>query len=512
MFRRKTAVWFLSAATVIIALVVTSQVLKPKNLEPSYWPTEAWRTSTPEEQGIDSAGMADVLLTIRERKTDIHSFLIIRNGYLVADAYFYPYDGSTVHNLASVTKSVMTTLTAIAADQGKIKLDQKVVSFFPGRTIANMDSLKEKITVRHLTSMSSGLDSVGKAMDEGTLKEMMTTDNFVQFALDRKVIWEPGTHFIYDSPGMHLLSAILQQATGMTALDFARQNLFEPLGIHDVIWPADAQGYNWGWGDLYLHPRDAAKIGYLWMNKGQWEGRQIVPRKWVEESVKTQIKTGEDDDYGYGWWISPESGTYTAAGRGGQYIKVPPFLNGFVVTTGGGYDYDEIDPLLNTVRVDLERPLPANPDGVARLEAALEIISQPPAPSPVASLPEVAKTVSGKVIVFEPNPSGLESLKLEFDGSAVATLYLKDTGEPESSPLAVGLDGVYRFSRGEYNLPMCVKGKWEDERTLVAEYDTIGNNDRVILRLSFDGDRVMMEITETAHELGVSLIGQIENR
>jgi len=212
---------------------------------------------------------------------------------VVVDAYFYPYDGQTVHDVASVTKSVMTTLIGIAADQGKLELDQPLVSFFPGRTIANRDAGKEHITVRHLASMSSGLDCTAD-YDEATLREMQASSDWVQFTLDRPMIDEPGSRFVYCSPGMHLLSAILQQATGMTALDFARQNLFEPLGIHDVIWPADPQGVTHGWGDLYMHPHDMAKLGYLWLNHGQWGGRQIVSRAWVEDSAKVQIKTGGD--------------------------------------------------------------------------------------------------------------------------------------------------------------------------------------------------------------------------
>ena len=114
------------------------------------------------------------------------------------------------------------------------------------RTILNLDASKECITVRHLAGMSSGLDCMSER-DEETLKEMTTSPDWMQFTLDRTVVWEPGSHFIYCSPGMHLLSPILQHATGMTALDFANQNLFEPLGITDVMWLTDPQGYNGGW-------------------------------------------------------------------------------------------------------------------------------------------------------------------------------------------------------------------------------------------------------------------------
>jgi CubicO group peptidase (beta-lactamase class C family) len=171
--------------------------------------------------------------------------------------------------------------------------------------------------------MSLGLESVGFEHDDGTLQEMRANQNWVQFALDRRAVIEPGTHFVYDSPGMHILSAILQEATGMTALDFAHENLFKPFGIQDVVWPYNTQGFNHGWGDAYLHPRDAAKIGYLWLNKGVWNGDQIVSRQWVEDLVKPLTKVDGDGYYGYGWWVYADNNLidYSSVGRGGQYIK-----------------------------------------------------------------------------------------------------------------------------------------------------------------------------------------------
>jgi len=287
------------------------------------WPTSGWRTGAPEEKGFDSLKLAEGLLAIRRKGLDLHSVSIVRDGVMVLDAYFYPYDGRTVHEQASVTKSIMTALIGIAADRGLLKLDAPMLSFFPGRAVANRDAAKECVTVRHLASMSSGLECTS-ANDEQTLKEMERSPDFVQFTLDRRVISEPGTRFVYCSPGMHLLSAILQKATGMTALEFARLYLFEPLGIRDVIWPADAQGVNLGWAGVRLHPHDTARIGYLWLHHGEWEGRQIVSRDWADDSVRTQIKTGRNDDYGYGWWITGDDGEFAAIGRGGQRIQVWP--------------------------------------------------------------------------------------------------------------------------------------------------------------------------------------------
>jgi CubicO group peptidase (beta-lactamase class C family) len=476
---------------------------------PSYWPTQGWRTDTPEAQGLDSTKLAEALQTIRDENLNIHSLLIIRNDVVVLDAYFYPFDDQTVHQLASVTKSVMTTLIAIAADQGKLDLDQPMVSFFPDRTIANRDDLKEHITVRHLAGMTSGLDCTAEN-DEQTLMEMNDSPDWVQFALDRKVVYEPGTHFEYCSPGMHLLSAILQQATGTTALEFARLNLFTPLGIEDVFWDVDPQGYNYGWAGLHLHPRDVAKLGYLWLYQGQWEGKQIVSSQWVEESVKRQITTGRGDDYGYGWWVMPgDQGEYAAQGRGGQYIRVFPAMNAMVVTTGGGFLWDDLGPLVASAVVDTANPLPANPEGVDELNAALTTAQEAPAPQPVAPLPETARAISGKTFVFGPNPLDLETLRLDFDDSAEARLEATFTADATLPPVAVGLDGVYRLQPvGDYDLPLGLRGQWLDEQTFLLDYDQIANLDAYVLVMTFEDDRVSLVGKERTHEASIEIEGE----
>jgi len=479
--------------------------------EPAYWPTQEWKSSTPEEQGIDSAKLAEGLQTIREKDIDIHSLLIIRNGKVVVDASFYPYDGKTPHNMASVTKSVTTTLAAIAAEQGKLELDQPMVSFFPNVSLVNRDELMDRITVRHLASMTSGLESMGFEQDEGTLKAMMQSEDWMKFALDRKVVSEPGSKFVYDSPGMHLLSGILQSATGMSELEFAKQNLFEPLGIKDVIWQEDPQGYSRGWGDLFMHPRDAAKLGYLWLNKGVWDGEQIVPKEWVESSIKTQVKTGTDDDYGYGWWVMPQEATgpeYAAVGRGGQRVQVIPGLDAIIVTTGGGFEIDDIMPFIVPSLIDPEKPLKANPEGVEKLNAAIAEVVMAPLPEAVPQLPEMARRIAGKTYVFDANPIEIKSFKLEFDDSAEAGIELAFTDGRPAQLQKIGLDGVYRFFNGEYGLPEGMRGYWADGETFVLERDAAAMNDHATYELHFEGKSVTLKGQETAHEFGIQLEGK----
>jgi hypothetical protein len=292
---------------------------------------------------------------------------------------------------------------------------------------------------------------------------------------------------------MHLLSAILKEATGMNALEFARQNLFGPLGIQDVYWPADPQGVTHGWGDLCLRPADMAKIGSLFLHKGEWEGKHIVSREWVEAALQSYGKgTGRIEDYGYGWWIGqPENEPeFLAAGRGGQIIKIYPRLNLILVMTGGGFEFSEIEAYFLATMKDMEKPLPPNPVGLASLNAALMTITQGPQPEPVLPLPAIAKSISGQTFVFEPNKL-LRSFRLDFDDpkGAEAVFQLEVANEPGARVVGVGLDGVFRASHA--GRPIVARGKWTDEKTFVIDYNEGPGLSSYMFRLEFDGDQVL---------------------
>jgi hypothetical protein len=281
----------------------------------------------------------------------------------------------------------------------------------------------------------------------------------------------------------------------MTALDFARQNLFGPLGIREVYWQADPQGYTHGWGDLFLKPHDAAKIGYLWLNGGIWEGKQIVSAAWVQDSVKAHSH-GNIDDYGYGWWISEDS--YYATGRGGQNIRVYPAYHAIVVTTARGFDYDQINPLLKAAFVDPSKPLPANPANVAKLSRVLTALAQPAEAPRVGALPDTAKAISGKTYVLESNAVDIATLRLEANNAAEATLYMKLEGVDVAWP--IGLDGKYRVAPSGQAL----RGYWADPETFVFEMFEDGMS---TFRLHFEDERLEM----SSPERGLKLGGQIGN-
>jgi CubicO group peptidase (beta-lactamase class C family) len=308
------------------------------------WPTEGWRTSSPEAQGLDSQKLSEMLAAIEQQQLNLHSLLIIRNGHLVSEKYFGSYQQDTRHQLYSVTKSFIATLIGIALDKGYIaRTDQRIVDFFPERTFDNLDEQKATITLEDTLTMRTGLN-----WEEGdpAYRALYTSPDWVKYVLDEPMIAAPGSKFNYCSGCSHVLSAVLSQTTGLNTRDFADQYLFKPLGITNVNWDTDAEGIpNGGWG-LQLTPRDMAKLGYLYLRHGQWEGQQIVSTAWVKNATRTHTETDGELGYGYQWWTYPSLAAYTALGLDGQTIFVVPELDLIVVTTAETYGHDQIFQLI----------------------------------------------------------------------------------------------------------------------------------------------------------------------
>lgn len=345
---------------------------------PSYWPTEGWQTSTPEEQGIDSEMLVAMMNAIQSEEPpyNIDSITIIRNGFMVFDTTFYPFQPDTKHIIHSCTKSIVSALIGIAIQQGYIEnVQQPVLDLFPERTAANLTALKEEITIEDVLMMATGLECRDSYLYNWRgLSDLRQSEDWVQYVLDLPMAEEPGTRFEYCNSGSFLLSAIIQETTGTNTLDFAMENLFEPLGITDLTWPFNPQGINIGWGELHMLPHDMAKIGYLYLNGGLWEEKQIISSDWVETSTRKHISANTlEDGYGYQWWVD-DSGIYMALGYAGQYIVVLPEKEMVVVFTSNLEDNNFFIPrfLVDDFIIpaaESHMPLVANPDGVAKLQA-----------------------------------------------------------------------------------------------------------------------------------------------
>lgn len=326
---------------------------------------------------MDSELLVAMFDYIAGQDAEVYSVLIVRNGYLVAEAYFHPYHQSRKHFIRSCTKSFLSALIGIAIAEGRLDFDQKVVDFFPDRVIANDDPRKRAMTVGHLLTMKSGLDwpesSVSYSSEDNILWQMMDSQDWVQFVLDRPMAAEPGATFNYSTGDPQLLAAVLEEATGMSTRKFARTHLFEPLGVSSEHWDWQSapEGVAFGGGGLNITPRAMVKFAYLYLEGGAWNGQQIVPADWVEASVA-------DPHYGYQWWRLSNGG-YAALGYGGQRIVVIPDLEMVVVITGefpGSTSQYLVDAFIIPAAKSSE-PLPENPEGVALLESRIDEVAQP---------------------------------------------------------------------------------------------------------------------------------------
>lgn len=314
-------------------------------------PTEindGWQTSSLTEAGMDAEKIKELMHRILigdDTVKNIHSILLVKNGRLVLEEYFYGTHRNHLHPIQSDTKSIVSILMGIAFEKGFIKnIDQPILDFFPEITPANLSADKQAITIEHLLMMAPGL----QCRDSYRYKwrgiyEMRQSADWTQFMLDLPMAEAPGTRFEYCNGASFLLSAIIQKATGLQTLEFAENHLFSHLGITELRWPANPQGITIGWGEMRLKPRDMAKIGYMMLKGGKWQGKQIVSRSWVDDSTQTHIKAGRYD-YGYQWWRGNAVkdnrviDAIWAWGHGGQFIFVLPALDLVAVFTAKHYE------------------------------------------------------------------------------------------------------------------------------------------------------------------------------
>lgn len=353
--------------------------------KPDYWPTEQWKSSTPEAQGMDSTALADVMKQVPGN--NIHSLVLVRNGYILAEGYNADASPDVAQDILSATKSLTSALTGIAIDEGKLKgVSQKLSEVLPQAVAASPD--KGALTIENLLTMTSGLkwDNEG----ERSSNEMVDSNDWVKYILDQPLVGKMGKDFNYSNGNAHLMSAILQKAVNMPTAKYAEQKLFVPLGIKDVEWYADPQNIDIGAFSVHMKARDLAKIGYLYLHNGLWDKQQVLSTKWIEATLKKhddqEFADGSLGSYGYFWWLKniESKGTanrinmFYAAGSGGQRIYVLPKQNLIAVFTASTANSFVTESLLEKIvgAIRSDSPLPANADGVNNLNAVMTSFKQ----------------------------------------------------------------------------------------------------------------------------------------
>lgn len=464
---------------------------------------QALPRSSPERQGISSSSLLAFVEAADQEIDAMHSFILVRHGQIVAEGWWTPFNAETPHVLYSLSKSFTSTAVGLAIAEGKFSLDDEVVKFFPEDAPAEPSATLRAMRVRDLLRMNTGHQTEAQFFrDEPGKTDLTWTKKF--FA--HPVPFKPGTHFLYNSPATYMLSAIVQKTTGQTVLDYLRPRLFEPLGFENPTWVASPQGISAGAYGLMARTEEIASFGQLYLQKGMWKGRQLVPASWVEQATALQTSNGSspksdwDQGYGYQFWRSRHN-SYRGDGAFGQYCMVIPELDAVVAITSGVRDMQRVmnlvwEKLLPTMKAN---PLPEDAETQRKLKAKLASLAvRVPLGQPTAPL---AAKVSGKWYEFPENDRGIQAVSLDFNSASPVLVIRKASGETRTSigignwaknrgGFANGLDG---FLSVPAQPAVAVSGAWTTGDVFTVKLVAYETPFYSTLSFRFDGDRLLFD-------------------
>ena len=454
--------------------------------------------STPERQGISSVDILDFVDTADRQIDTMNSFMLVRHGSVVAEGWWGPYDAATPHILYSLSKSFTSTAVGLAIAERKMSLDDDVLKFFPDEAPAEPSANLKAMRVRDLLRMSTGNQTEAPILTQN--------ESWTRTFLAHPVPLKPGTHFLYNSPATYMLSAIVQKVTGMTVLDYLKPRLFEPLGIRDPSWVASPQGITAGAYGLSLRTEDIARFGQLYLQKGKWKGKQLVPSEWIEEATTRQTSNGSspnsdwDQGYGYQFWRSRHN-TYRADGAFGQYCMIIPEFEAVVVITSGVRDMQSVMNLVWNKLLPAMKPhrLPENDAAQKQLEAKLAgLLVKLPSGQPTMPL---ASIVSGKWFEFPENDRGIHAVSFDFNPSS-PVLIVRTTDGDLRTPMGIGswrktpngfANGIDRFLTVPEQPLVAASGKWSADDVFSVKLVLYQTPYYSALRFKFDGDRLLFD-------------------
>ena len=430
--------------------------------------TQLMRTN-PEAEGIPSSAVLN-FIRAGEQHTHpldaIQGFMLLRHGNVAAEGWWTPYGTQYSHSLYSLSKSFTSTAIGLAVVEGRLTVDDPVLKFFPDDAPSNPSKNLKAMRVLHLLSMNTG-------HKEDTTRHVFRgeDDNWAHVFLSLPVKYQPGTWFVYNTAATYMLSAIITKLTGETLLDYLRPRLFDPLGIENPTWETDPRGVNIGGTGLHITTEDIARFGQMYLQKGMWQGKRIVPEQWIAEATKatsdnsnTQTNPDWSVGYGYQFWRC-QYNAYRADGAFGQFCIVMPEQDAVLTMIGGVQNMQTVldkvwEHLLPTMK---SRALPANPQAYNELRDKLAILSLP-LPNGGASSPS-AEQWSGKTYNLESNHLKFESAVIRFGDRSNTLILCDDHGEHliqiGTSTWLKGITGL----RGRGDEPIAACGAWTAEDT-----------------------------------------------
>lgn len=325
--------------------------------------------STPEQQGVSSERILEYIEAANGKVNSMHSFMLVRHGHVIAEAWWAPEAADKPHVLWSLSKSFTSTAVGLAIAEGKLSIHDPVLKFFPDEAPSELSNNLKSMRVRDLLTMATG------HQDEVVLRN---EKEWIKAFLAHPVPHKPGTHFKYNTPATYMQSAIVQRVTGQKVVDYLQSRLFDPLGIQPPRWDDSPEGISLGGYGLYLRTEDIAKFGQLLLQQGKWQGKQVLPAEWIAQATSKQVSNGSNPDsdwdqgYGFQFWRCRHD-AFRGDGKDGQFCVVLPKQDAVVVITANTSDmqgelnivWDKLLPALG------DDPLPANETAQARLKSTV---------------------------------------------------------------------------------------------------------------------------------------------
>jgi Beta-lactamase len=468
--------------------------------------------SLPETEAVSSGGILRFIEAAEKSKNELHSFIFLRHGKVIAEGWWDPYKSTLRQTLYSTSKTFTSTAVGFAVSENKLKLTDKVISFFPNDLPGSISPFLAALTVRDVLIMADGMDP------DPTHDVASKNHNWVKGFLATPIIYKPGTVFLYNSMGSFMLSAIVQKVSGQKLIDYLKHRLFDPLGISGMDWEENLLGVNTGGWGLRLRTEDMAKMGQLYLQKGIWNGNQVVPAAWIEEATTEKIiqhpelaqsaKDSSDWEQGYGYQIwRCRHHAYRADGAYGQYIIVFPELDAVLaIQSETGNMQSELnlvwDYLLPAIK---KNKLPEDQKSQIALKVKLNTLTIQPETGSFTSLTNNKQT--NKTYIFEPNENQIGSLVLDIKDS-ICHLVLNTGSDTYNLNFGAG-----KWKTGQTNKPgpllngtnkenfalqspYKVTGNfyWKDDQTLVMQLRYLESPHMETYTLFMDGKKLNMDI------------------
>lgn len=468
--------------------------------------------STPEMQGISSAGIARFLEAIKASRQEFHSLMILRHGNVVTEGWWAPYSSEHRQQLYSLSKSFTGTAIGLAVSEGLLTVDDPVIKFFPDYLPAEVSDNLAALKVRHLLSMS-----VGHGKDSILLLEASPAGvPWEKTFLSLPVVFKPGSQFMYNSGASFMLSAIIKKVTGKTAQEYLKPRLYDPLAIQNTTWGENWEGINMGASHLRMPTEDIAKFGQLYLQNGVWQGRQIISKDWVSQASSKQMENGKNDSswgYGYGFqfWLNPPGG-FRADGAFGQYSMILPELDAVVAITSESIDTKTTmqiiwDVLLPEMKV---APLPTNKAAHQTLLTELKALKHDP--PQLAASSSLAEKISGKEFMLDQNPFNVKSVSFRFTRDT-CIFTLKEEGKPDivianginqwirKGNLKPSAHSLFSLRRIDFDSIVAASAGWQNENTLQLTWRYIETVHGDSLICTFNEDKVNLKFLFSVNRL-----------